>query len=146
MIHKVHLRQATPDDFEFLYQVHREAMRDYVERTWGWNEECQQQYFREHFDPDEYQIVVYRGEDVGMMAVDRRGGEIHLNKMALRPAFQGRGLGTYLINRVLDEARGKMVWLQVLKVNPARRLYERIGFTIAGETVTHYTMRREGTR
>jgi hypothetical protein len=30
----------------------------------------------------------------------------------------------------------------VLKVNPARRLYERLGLVIVGATDTHYLMRR----
>jgi hypothetical protein len=34
------------------------------------------------------------------------------------------------------------VKLRVLKVNPARRLYERLGFIHKGETPTHYLMER----
>ena len=34
------------------------------------------------------------------------------------------------------------VELQVLKVNPARRLYGRLGFQVTGETETHYLMQR----
>ena len=30
--------------------------------------------------------------------------------------------------------------LQVLRVNPARHLYERLGFAVVGETPTHYLM------
>jgi hypothetical protein len=30
----------------------------------------------------------------------------------------------------------------VLKVNPAKRLYERLGLAVIGETDTHYLMRR----
>jgi hypothetical protein len=29
----------------------------------------------------------------------------------------------------------------VLKVNPARRLYERLGLVVVGETDTHFEMR-----
>jgi ribosomal protein S18 acetylase RimI-like enzyme len=35
------------------------------------------------------------------------------------------------------------VTLQVLKVNPARRLYERLGFRVTGETPTHFLMLHE---
>jgi ribosomal protein S18 acetylase RimI-like enzyme len=30
--------------------------------------------------------------------------------------------------------------LTILKVNPARRLYERLGFTVVGETETHFRL------
>jgi len=43
----------------------------------------------------------------------------------------------------LEEARhtGQSVGLQVLKVNPARSLYERLGFLLTDETATYYLMR-----
>lgn len=31
----------------------------------------------------------------------------------------------------------------VMKVNPARELYERLGFEIVEETATHYRMERD---
>ncbi len=40
------------------------------------------------------------------------------------------------------DSRGVPVRLRVLKVNPARRLWERLGFRVARETETHYEMRR----
>jgi len=33
------------------------------------------------------------------------------------------------------------VALQVILSNPARRLYERLGFTVVGQSNTHYHMR-----
>ena len=48
-----------------------------------------------------------------------------------------------LIQALCDEAdgRGIPVELQVIKVNPAWRLYERLGFVVIGETETHVLMR-----
>ncbi len=40
-------------------------------------------------------------------------------------------------------AEGVPVALQVLKVNPARHLYERLGFSVVGETAMHCLMRTE---
>jgi ribosomal protein S18 acetylase RimI-like enzyme len=58
------------------------------------------------------------------------------------PDWQNRGLGTTIIQDVIDRLRapGIPVRLQVLKVNPARRLYERLGFEIYDESDTHYLM------
>jgi predicted phosphodiesterase len=48
---------------------------------------------------------------------------------------------------MLEEARqGVAVTLQVLKMNPARRLYERLGFCIVGETGMKYRMKAEEER
>jgi len=40
-----------------------------------------------------------------------------------------------------DPTTREIVELYVLKVNPARGLYERLGFAIIGETETHHIMR-----
>ena len=63
--------------------------------------------------------------------------------IAVTPDLQGQGIGTSVIHQVLDEAKrsGKPVALQVLKVNPARRLYERLGFSVTGENETRYFMK-----
>ncbi|MEE9280835.1 MAG: GNAT family N-acetyltransferase [Myxococcota bacterium] len=36
--------------------------------------------------------------------------------------------------------RGVPVTLKVLRVNPARELYERLGFSVTGETREHFQM------
>jgi GNAT superfamily N-acetyltransferase len=139
----VTLRAATEDDADFLYRLHRAAMQVYIAQTWGqWNEAWQAQYFRQHFDPTACQIVVLHGQDIGALSVVRRATDIFLSSIELLPAYQGQGLGTQLIKTLIDEARRKRVpiGLQVLKVNSARRLYERLGFSISGETTTHYQM------
>ncbi|MBD3370594.1 GNAT family N-acetyltransferase [Candidatus Fermentibacteria bacterium] len=48
--------------------------------------------------------------------------------VAIRPDMRGKGLGGRIIKRALDEAQGD-VKLHVEHDNPAKRLYERIGFT-----------------
>jgi ribosomal protein S18 acetylase RimI-like enzyme len=58
------------------------------------------------------------------------------------PEWQGQGIGTRVVSRVVQEAGGVPVSLHVLKGNPARALYERLGFVIDGETATHVTMCR----
>lgn len=137
------LRTARAEDFDFLYRLHRAAMKGYVEQTWGWDEAWQREHFRRHFNPSANQIIASRGRDVGVVSVSESNSEVSLNSIEVLPEFQRRGIGTGVIQAVLEDARrkGKPVVLQVLKVNPARGLYERLGFSVAGETSTHYLMR-----
>ncbi|HEX8903581.1 MAG TPA: GNAT family N-acetyltransferase [Longimicrobiaceae bacterium] len=136
------LRQATDADFEFLWHLHRAAMRPYVERTWGWDEDAQARRFRAAFDPSHRQIVIVGGEPIGVLQVDDLPRAVFLANVEIDPAHQRRGLGRALVESVLDRARslGMPVTLQVLRVNPVRRLYERLGFRVTGETPTHYLM------
>lgn len=133
------LRPATAEDYAFLEQLHRRTLRPYVERTWGWDDAEQAAMFRRRFDPALLVIVVVDERDAGVLHVERRADETFLVNIALDPEFQGRGIGTAIVGDVLAE--GAPVTLQVLRVNPARGLYERLGFRLTEETATHYRMR-----
>jgi ribosomal-protein-alanine N-acetyltransferase len=69
--------------------------------------------------------------------------EIHINNIAVRPELRGRGFGTALLARVLEEGRaagGRRAILEVRRSNAdARRLYERVGFRVAGVRRDYYT-------
>jgi [ribosomal protein S18]-alanine N-acetyltransferase len=69
--------------------------------------------------------------------------EIHINNVALRPAYRGQGLGTALLHHVMREARAlgaKRATLEVRASNVgARRLYERLGFEVSATRRNYYT-------
>ena len=69
--------------------------------------------------------------------------EIHINNIALRPGFRAQGIGTALLREVLDAGRtlgARRATLEVRASNEgARRLYERLGFYVAGVRRNYYT-------
>ena len=69
--------------------------------------------------------------------------EIHINNVALRAAFRRQGVGTALMRHVLGEGKrlgARRATLEVRASNePARRLYERLGFYVAGTRRSYYT-------
>lgn len=138
-------RQATQEDFEFLWQLHRSGLKPYVERIWGWDEEWQFNRFRENFDPASQEVILYRGEVAGTLIAERREENIFLAYIAVAPAYRGQGLGTAVIQELLAKAATKKVpvILKVLKGNPAKRLYERLGFETTAQTETHDWMKKE---
>lgn len=137
------LRAAVHGDLDACWQVHREAMRAPVQATWGWNDAEQRVRFAAAFEPLLTRCVEIEGEVVGLVKVDARGVPVRLLQVALRPAFQRRGIGSAVVRAVLAEAAPRPVWLQVLHANPqARALYQRLGFVDIGRTATHVRMWR----
>jgi ribosomal protein S18 acetylase RimI-like enzyme len=139
----VQLRPATLDDVDALYLIHRAALGPYVEQTWGpWNENWQAEQFREQFDVSIRQVVEDHGRVIGFLDVIDEEGRTVLANIRIAPEFQRRGIGTSLIRGVLERAalRGVPVTLRVLRVNPARMLYERLGFEVVDTSDTHFTM------
>lgn len=51
-------RQATEDDFDFLWKLHPAELSPYVKEVWGWDEGWQTDYFRAHFDPTDQKIIM----------------------------------------------------------------------------------------
>jgi len=142
------LRLPDAGDLEFLWRLHRETMKDYVDQTWGWNETWQREYFDRHFDsildPGLAQIIQIGGQPIGFISVRRTGNEIFLGAIEIATEFQNRGIGSGLIKRLLAESDRQRipVRLSVLKVNPAQKLYQRLGFERIEETATHFVMQR----
>lgn len=57
--------------------------------------------------------------------------EATLFNIAVAPAYQGKGYGKQLLNALIQQLQKqgiKQLWLEVRESNPARHLYEAIGF------------------
>jgi RimJ/RimL family protein N-acetyltransferase len=136
------LRPAKEADRDFLFDLHRQAIRAYVEPVWGWDDVVQQRLFDERFASRPYQVIQADGEDIGVLQLRDRPGEVVLDLIELLPAWQGKGVGTAIIRSLL--AQGKAVSLRVLTSNPrAAALYERLGFRTVRQTPERLFMRAE---
>jgi ribosomal protein S18 acetylase RimI-like enzyme len=117
-------------------------MKEYIEKTWGWDDAFQDAVFRKNYDPTEIKVILYDHKESGMLSVEERETDIFLRAIEIHPDYQGKGIGTGIIKRIIADGVQKMkpVYLRVLKVNPAKRLYDRLGFSVIEETPTHYIM------
>jgi ribosomal protein S18 acetylase RimI-like enzyme len=141
-------REAQPEDEDFLYELHKAAMQQYITAAWGsWDESDQREQFHQCYRPDEMQVIQLDGSDVGVIHLQERTEEIFMVGIEVLPEFQNKGIGSQIIRQVMQKARqsSKPVALQVLKVNlAARALYQRLGFGVTGENDTHYILAYEG--
>jgi ribosomal protein S18 acetylase RimI-like enzyme len=139
------LRAAGPDDMSFLWELHVASMRDYVDATYGWNNIDQKNRFDTGFQPAVIQIIELDGKLIGMWETHQQIDPWFLARIAIIPAYQSKGIGSALITDFLADAdsQERQVALQVLKVNPAKALYERFGFLSYEETGTHFKMLRK---
>jgi len=82
------------------------------------------------------------GAPAGRMLVAGGPEEIRLVDLALLPEHRNGGIGTALLRRLLAEgaARTVPVRLHVERSNPARRLYERLGFVPVADDGVHLLM------
>ena len=139
---EIRFRPATQADYPFLYSLHRQTFLAYVDQTWGWDEAQQEMAFRQEFAASVREIICWREQDIGSIVVEDHDDFLFLDYIAILPAYQNQGMGTAIVKRLLEEGarRALPVKLSVLKVNPARYLYERLGFCIVGNDEYRYYM------
>ena len=106
-----------------------------------WNDEQKQRFVRAQFEAQSrdyharfadarFEVIELEGEPIGRRIVDERADELRIVDLAIDPAHRNRGIGARLIGEIQEEAKGKglVVRFHVEEFNPARRLYERLGF------------------
>ena len=103
---------------------------------------AQHKYYQNHFPEASYHIIHCDGRAVGRLYVDRRNDEIRIVDIALLPEYRNGGIGTSLLQDILDEGTKarKPVRIHVEKLNPALDWYERLGFCEVGDTGVYLLM------
>jgi ribosomal protein S18 acetylase RimI-like enzyme len=138
-----HLSPATDYDFDFVYQLKKTAYMEYVEQVWGWDDAFQYRFHSESFAAGNTNIIFEGDKRIGSVDVDEATSSIFISGLYILPDHQSRGIGTTIINQLLERAKAanKRLELEVLKVNvKALRLYERLGFTKTDRDETKYFM------
>lgn len=140
------LRRAGENDYEFIYQMKKDAYKKYVEVNYGaWDEEQQREYFAKFIEAckESAFVITCEGNDIGFYNGCLEGDSYEIGNICIVPEYQNRGIGTAILNDVLSENADKEIRLQYFKQNPVGRLYERLGFKLAEETAYHYRMVKE---
>lgn len=138
-------RRATSEDADFLYDVLKRALGPHVEATFGeWDDEWQRQEFERRSDAAAHEILIAEDLPIGCLKLREHPNHWSVDRIFLLPEWQNRGLGADVMTEVIESAgrAGKPIKLRVFRVSPARRFYERLGFSVVGETETHYLMER----
>ena len=138
----VTLRPATPADRDFLLRVYTESRAEELAAA-DWTDEekqafclsqfdAQDSHYRRHYPECEFLVIEKNGAPIGRLYRDRRDDEIRVVDIALLGAERGQGIGGRLMQNILAEAAeaGIMVRIHVERANPARRLYDRLGFRL----------------
>ena len=106
--------------------------------------DAQDAWWRENYADASFDVVLVGGEPAGRLYVHRGPSEIRIVDIALLPEHRGSGIGSSLLRDLLAEAdeSGKSVTIHVERMNPALRLYERLGFSLAEDKGVYLFLER----
>jgi ribosomal protein S18 acetylase RimI-like enzyme len=146
----VTLRPSGPRDRELLYRVYASTRAEELANV-PWDDDAkdgflraqfdaQDRWWREHYAGASFDVVLVDGEPAGRLYVYANEDEIRIVDIALLPEHRGRGIGSALLAGVLADSR--RVTIHVERMNPALRLYERLGFELAEDRGVYLFLER----
>ena len=137
------LRPATRSDLGFCWPIYRDSMKPLTEAVGPWNEAEQQKLIAEAVADAGTSILRQHENDAGWLQVEETRHLVHLQQLFVVPVMRNRGLGTSFLTWMKERAERKRkdLTLDVLANNPARRLYERLGFKVVTTADNKITMR-----
>jgi ribosomal protein S18 acetylase RimI-like enzyme len=150
----VHLRPARDADRAFLVELYASTREEELAQV-GWDPGAKRAFVEQQFTAQDahyrgnypgatLDVIEVDGSPAGRLYVHRGPSDIRIMDIALAPAFRGRGIGTQLLRDLMAEAdaSGRKLSIHVEANNPARSLYDRLGFRPAGEHGVYVLMER----
>ena len=137
------LRDVTPEDEPFLREVYASARAAELEMV-PWSEEqkaaflkfqfeAQDSQYRSQFTSADFQLIMNADAPVGRFYVLRTTDEIRILDITILPDSRSQGIGTSLIEQLLEEAAERAVTIWVESFNPSQSLFRRLGFSVVQE-------------
>jgi len=127
------LRPANPTDLESIAELRAIVMRPDLERLGRFDEHRVRQRLRDSFSPQHTSVILADGTFAGSVTMRPTEEGRWLEHFYLALALQGRGVGSAVLRKLLEQVTSEPVRLNVLQGSSARRLYERHGFTVETE-------------
>ena len=116
------ISQIEASDFDRLYEIEQQA--HLVPWSFGTLKNNQDERYLNL-------KLIENNQIIGFAICQTVSDEATLFNIAIVPSHQGNGLGKLLLNELIIQLKEKGVqtlWLEVRESNPARFLYEKIGF------------------
>lgn len=148
----VRLRPMVDADLPFLEAVYASTRTEELMQT-DWSDErkaaflafqfrAQHQHYATHYHDAEFLVIERDGEAVGRLYLHWRPDALRIVDIALLPQARGCGLGRALLEALLARAadESRTVSIHVEQMNPAMRLYRRLGFEKIGEHGIYHLM------
>ncbi|WP_109098839.1 N-acetyltransferase [Aquimarina sp. AU58] len=138
---KLELIKAQESDKDFLFKLRKATMVEHLEEM-GIFLSDEEHLSRIDFQYDNAYVILKSNQRAGVLKYIETEHAIEILQIQVLPEYQGHGIGKYVIKDIIETAKAsnKDMVLKVLKENPARYLYERMGFDTVDEDKYEFHM------
>ena len=135
------LRKANKSDIPFLMSLRNVTMNEYLLKS-GAPIDNKSHLNRINYRFDAAKIVLFSDKPIGLFKFYLEDSCWHVVQIQLLPEHQRKGIGTNLLKNLQSQAiaKNQTVSLGVLKSNPAKMLYQKVGFIVQKESDMEFTM------
>lgn len=135
------LKNATEGDIDFLVNLRKQTMSEHLDVA-GWFMDDDGHLERVLINFEDCYVIENNEGIIGMVKYLNHPDKIFIMQLQIQAKFQRRGMGQKIVEYLIElaNADSKHVELHVLKANPAKHLYERLGFTIYDEDKLEFHM------
>ena len=136
------LRKGEASDKDWLLDLYRATLRSAIENTWGWDEAFQQENFNIHLSPEKFEIISINDNHIGGFLLVEEVDNLWLEMLLIHPDHQGMGVGKKVIEQLQRQSitKNKVLKLSVIKANPVKLFYEKLGFQLYEEDEAMFKM------
>lgn len=136
------LRSARAEDFDYCARLYFDGMGKVIKEL-KLDMDAQVADFRRRWDVAQVRIITLDGTDIGWLQSFVQDDALFLSQLFVDGAWRRQGIGTAVVEGLIDEAAraGHALALGVVKINPALRLYQRLGFRITHKDERKFYMR-----
>ncbi len=132
---------ATKQDKPYLLRLRKLTMVTHLETAGLYlNDEQHMARVEEAFAHSH--LIKRDSQVVGLIKYCRHPDGVEIMQLQIHPDFQGKGIGSKVLQQIFTENPHQPVRLTVLKANPAFALYQRLGFVVTGEDDYEYHLSR----
>lgn len=147
-------RPIEPADEALLYSIYASTRAEemaLVQHIWSEEQrnafvaqqfQAQHRYYQEMYSGAEFMVILCDEVPAGRLYLYESEKDFRIIDITLLPEFRNHGLGEHILRSIFDKAAavGKSVSIHVERMNPARHLYDRLGFQMVDDSNQVYLL------
>ena len=136
-------------DTDRVQEICKENMKDYFVKYYesGWSDEVNKNYCSNFLNEGgTIYTLRFNSKVIGVIMIKIQGKCLYISELQLNSNYQGKGYGTeclLFVEKLARDFNCSCIELSVFLQNPAKKLYEKFGFTMIEHKSTHQILMRK---
>lgn len=149
----VDLRQEIPEDLQFIKSLYIAGRRDELSQV-NWPESTkiaflsqqfalQTHYYKNNYRGAAWGVITKKSSPIGRLYIHTNTEDIRIIDISIMTDFRNQGIGSEIIRSIFSLATAANIGVSIHVDHfntSARRLYDRLGFTLTGTSSSRHRM------